>query len=107
MPSAPEIRAGAHNVVEWYRREVSARTHDLAFAHCALHEARQATGLVQDELIAVRKELEELARHEHGLPSPDDPEFGTWVTEHWDAIQDARIAHAVANPEQPAVPEQP
>ena len=112
LPTAPEIRAGAHNVVEWYRREVASRTHDLAFAHCALHEARQATALVQDELIAVRGELESaLAQHEQehasAVPSLDDPQFGAWVVEHWAAIEDARIAHAVENPGQPQVVEQP
>jgi hypothetical protein len=108
MSGQQQVRADARNVVDWYQRELAARTHDLAFAQCALQESAAANEMLMQEIGALREEMQAaLAAHHHVAPSPEDPKFAEWIAEHWDAIQDARIAHALEHPQQPAVLEQP
>ncbi len=106
--SGQQVRANAANVVEWYRSRLAEVTHDLAFAQSALAESQQAVAVLNADLGSVRGELEGLAAlAQQATPSLEDPGFGAWVSQHWDAIQDARIAYALEHPQQPHVPEQP
>lgn len=109
MSGAVDVRAEARNVLDWYRERLAETTHALAFAESALLEAQARErehavefGKLHEELGAVVKQI--AARPAAPL---DDPEFGAWVAQHWDAIQDARLAYALEHPEQPAVLEQP
>lgn len=108
-----QVRANAANVVDWYRNKLAEVTHDLAFAQSALAESQQAVALLNADIEGMRGELDGLLgqigaqRPAAPAPAPDGPQFGAWVSEHWDAIQDARIAYALENPEQPHVTEQP
>jgi hypothetical protein len=113
MVEGPAVQADARRVIDWYRLRLSAALHDLAFASCALAAEQEQVGQLRGDVAVVRRELEELqecvrrsAGEAHWL-RPEHPDFPGWVMEHWDAIQDARLAHAVEQADRPVAVEQP
>lgn len=96
-----EFQADARNVIDWYRRYAGDRLHDLAFASSALAESQAREAELRDQLGQIKAHLDGLqsaidASDANRPPSLDDPEFGEWVAEHWEQIEDAKIAHAVS-----------
>lgn len=106
MDESP-IHADARRVIDWYQRQLAARTHDLAFASCALAEAREAQDALRGEVAQVRQALDELASAATALPDPSDEAFEQWVAEHWDEINDARLAYAMRHADAPPAEMEP
>lgn len=96
------IHADARRVIDWYRARLSATAHDLAFATCALAEAQEAQAGLREEIAQIRRAMDDLAATTPHLPDPSGEAFEAWVDEHWNEIQDARLAHAVRHSGTPA-----
>ncbi len=110
LDEAP-VQADARAVIDWYRARLTAALHDLAFAQCALVAEQEQGRELRENLAQLRIELNALlAQAEDAAaqpPSPEDGAFGAWVAQHWEQIQDARLAHAVEHAHLPAPVEQP
>lgn len=111
MTGAGVVSADAQAVVDWYREQLALVTHRAAFAECALTTEQRAAAQVREELGLISRQVQVLqdaaercAGEAHWL-RPDHPDFPAWVQEHWDAIQDAHLAHVVEHADRPAAVE--
>lgn len=107
------VQADAQSVVDWYRRQLAEMTHRAAFAESSLAlERRHAAGLrtelgqISADLGVLQEAVAQSSAKSHWL-LPDHPDFPAWVAQHWDAIVDAHLAHAVEQSDRPAPAEQP
>ena len=91
--SGEQVHADARRVIDWYRERLETTTHDLAFASSALAETRDANAAMRAELGEIRRELDALQAAT--VPAPESNAFPAWVAEHWEQIEDARLAHSV------------
>jgi|GEM_PF-5227236 len=120
MAGEAPVQADARRVIDWYRERLAAEQHNLAFATCALAAEQEQVAGLRGDLAEMRVALNELqdavsrASSEAHWLRPEHPDFPAWVSQHWDEIQDARLAHMVeqAHPvaavaARPVVREQP
>lgn len=98
MTDEAPMRADAQHVIDWYQKRLATEQHNLAFATCALADERKQAATLRGDLAQMRAELDDLqesvgraAGEAHWL-RPEHPDFPSWVSEHWDEIQDAHLA---------------